>query len=360
MEEKNNNEDILPVEQTVEAEEVEPEVQPTREMIERRRRLEELNLLRVTTQTEIPPERPTMSVDGVGIFERGDIGAIKAKQKAGKTTTLKTLAAAWMKGELFRLKSMLEEPRVLWIDTEQNLSDVLRIVVDVKRLSGEEDAYIDSHLKLYSLRSLSYKDLMDVTRLLASTYRPDVVVIDGLVDFVESFNDESLSHKLINELVVLCSTCDCALIAVLHENKSRDDKNMRGHLGTMLAQKSGIVISCEKDSSGVITVSCSDSRHAAMPTWKIRYDEFGHIVSADGPQSSATDMENARRENLMRGEIEGNGGSLTRAELTTKMMDVLKLSRPRVSNIISEKIKDGKFVENNGSIMLTQEQELFD
>ena len=349
---------VNPTEQDTEevTNEVEPEVQPTREMIERRRRLEELNLLRVTTQTEVPTQRPTMSVDGVGIFERGDIGAIKAKQKAGKTTTLKTLAAAWMRGELFRLKSMLEEPKVLWIDTEQNLSDVRRIVDDVQQLSGKDNAYIDSHLQLFTVRSLSYKSLMEDTGLLVSDYRPDVVLVDGLVDFVESFNDESLSHKLINELVVLCSTCDCALIAVLHG----DDKNMRGHLGTMLAQKAGIVIACEKDSSGVITVSCSDSRHAAMPSWKIKYDEFGHIVSADGPQSSATDMENARRENLMRGEIEGNGGSLTRAELTTKMMGVLKLSRPRVSNIISGKIKEGKFVENNGSIMLTQEQELFD
>lgn len=322
-----------------------------KESVEAKRRLEELDQLRIKTSTEIPQEHAAISVDGIPIFEFGDIGAVKAKQKAGKTTTLKVMVAAWMNGQLFRLASEIEEAKVLWLDTEQKKQDDKKIVNDVQQLSGKEKDYIDSHLKVYAVRSLSYRTLKDDTRLLVCCYRPDVVIIDGLVDYIESFNDESMSHQLINELIHLSGDFQCAVICVLHENKGSDDHNMRGHLGTMLAQKSGTVLQCQKNSRSDIEVSCSDSRHAAMPTWRIRYDEQGHIVQAD---DLASQTESARRVELMMGIIKENGGSISRKDLTEKLMDNLKLSRPRVSNIISEQLKSS-LCEVNGSIQVQPE-----
>lgn len=117
-------------------------VVPTKEMVEQNMRLEELNKLRITTKTVLPPEKAAISIDGIPFFEIGDVGAVKAKQKAGKTTMLKVLVAAWMKGELFRLKSELVEAKVLWLDTEQKGHDVKRIIDDVKHLSGLDDDYL--------------------------------------------------------------------------------------------------------------------------------------------------------------------------------------------------------------------------
>ncbi len=329
-------------------------VVPTKEMVEQNIRLEELNKLRITTKTVLPPEKAAISIDGIPFFEIGDVGAVKAKQKAGKTTMLKALVAAWMKGELFRLKSELEEARVLWLDTEQKGHDVKRIIDDVKHLSGQDDDYIDRHLKLYTVRTLSHKTLMDDTKLLVSKYRPLVLIIDGLVDLIESFNDEALSHQLINELVMMSDNYECAIIAVLHENKSDADHNMRGHLGTMLAQKAGTVVQCAKDGNGVITVSCSDSRHAAMPTWKIKYDESGHIISADGAQTTAGQVEALRRVNLIKNIITDNGGSISRKELTEKLTEDLQLSRTRVANLISEQLNKS-ICENNNLIQIQPE-----
>ena len=324
-------------------------VVPTKEMVEQNMRLEELNKLRITTQTVLPPEKAAISIDGIPFFEIGDLGAVKAKQKAGKTTMLKALVAAWMKGELFRLKSELEEAKVLWLDTEQKGHDVKRIIDDVKHLSGLDDDYIDRHLKLYTVRTLSYKTLMDDTKLLVSKYRPHVLIIDGLVDLIESFNYEALSHQLINELVMMSDNYKCTIIAVLHA-----DHNMRGHLGTMLAQKAGTVVQCTKDGNGVITVSCSDSRHAAMPTWKIKYDESGHIVSGDGTQMTPDQVEAQRRVNLMMNIITDNGGSISRKVLTEKLIEELKLSRTRVANLISEQLKS-TICENNKMIQIQPE-----
>ena len=331
-------------------------VQSTKEQIERDRRLEELNRHRVTTKTELPPVNAILSVDGVPVIERGSIIAVKAKQKQGKTSVLKTMVAAWMKGELFRLKSEVVEARILWLDTEQNEVDVKQIIDDIRQMTGMDDKYIDSHLKLYTVRTLSFKTLLKDTELLISQYRPDAVVIDGLVDYLESFNDESQSHTLVNALIRISAQCQCAVINVLHENKGSDDQNMRGHLGTILSQKANMVIRCGKDNStGVITAGCSDSRHRAMPDWKIKYDEYGHIVSAEGNQPTKAQQKRQAQIDILKGIIQENGGEVKRSELALKGEQPLGLSRPRVSNLITELIKDNVLCEVDDKVKVAPE-----
>ena len=333
-------------------------VQPTKKSIESKRRIDDLNKLRITTETEIPPTKAVISVDDVPFFEMGDIGAVKAKAKAGKTTMLKVIVAALLKKTMFRLKSELKEPKVLWIDTEQKQEDVKQILNDVKQLTGMDNRYIDSHLKLYSVRTLSYKTMLEDTELLISTYRPDVVIVDGLVDFVESFNDEAQSHILINSLIKMSDDYKCAIINVLHENKSSEDHNMRGHLGTILSQKAGTVLQCKKDNNDVITVSCSDSRHRAMPDWKIRYDEYGNIIDAEGKQLTRSQLEKQRRIGIMMNIIQENGGEITRQELTSKLIESFGLNRSTVSNFITEQLKS-KLCMVDDMVKIQPELDLF-
>ena len=66
---------------------------------------------RITTETEIPEEDHVLSIDGVKFFARGDLHALKAKQKQGKTTALKVILGALTNGELFKLKSQMSRPR---------------------------------------------------------------------------------------------------------------------------------------------------------------------------------------------------------------------------------------------------------
>ena len=122
--------------------------QPTAQEQERTERLALLDSMRIMTSTEVQPEEPALSVEGVGFFALNDIHGVKAKQKQGKTTTLKICLAALMKGRMFRVKSELAEPVVLWLDTEQKAADVKLIISDVQRMTGIDDAYIDSHLML--------------------------------------------------------------------------------------------------------------------------------------------------------------------------------------------------------------------
>jgi RecA-family ATPase len=332
-------------------------VQPTRDIVERKRRLAELNKLRISTKTEVAPEQPFFSVDGIPIIERKDIVAVKAKPKEGKTTMLKVLVGALLKGKLFRLKSEMKEPKVLWVDTEQKEQDVKLILDDIKQLTDVDDNYIDTHLKLYNGRRLSFQTLLEDTKLLISSYQPDLVIADGLVDYIESFNDEAKSKTLINELVQISDQYNCVIINVLHENKGSDNRNMRGHLGTMLAQKASLVLECKKDGNNVITVSSSESRHQSMPEWKIKYDEYGHIVCADSNQLTQHQQEERRRNDIVKKLIQDKGGAIKRKELTSLLEIELGKARPTISNLITKLLNQTLYEEND---LIKVRPDLFD
>ena len=339
------------------------------ELEERRGQLAQL---RIMSTTEVPPEQPTLTVDGVGVFAREDIHAIKGKQKCGKTSALKVCLAAWMQGRQFRVESALEQPKVLYLDTEQKQSDVKLIVTDVLQMTGREAEYVDSHLAVYALRKRDFKLLLDDMRLLIEDFGPDVVIIDGIVEFVASFNDESMAKQLIHELLCITEDRHCAIVCVLHTNKSDDDHNMRGHLGTMLAQKAGTVLECKK-MNGIITVTCSDARHQEMPDWSIMFDDESHLVDADELRQQALAQHRAdlqlKRQQAQEQKlkerldyallcIRDHGGSISRKQLTEILIKKFELARQTVSAYISQCIKDKTLFEVNGFIHASEDTAL--
>ena len=347
--------------------------QPTSEEQQRTERLAALSAMRVASGTEVPPEEPALTVDDVGLFALGDIHGLKGKQKCGKTTMLKVCLAAWMRGSQFRVVSPLEEPRVLYLDTEQKASDVKLIVTDVIQMTGLAAEYVDDHLQVYALRRRDFQLLLDDMRLLIDDFRPTVVVVDGIVEFVASFNDESMAKKLIHELLCISEDRRLAMVCVLHTNKADEDHNMRGHLGTMLAQKAGTVLECKKDKgSGVITVMCSDARHQEMPEWSIMFNKDGRIVDADEQRRQAleqrkVELQQRRQEANAEKQkerldyallcIRDNGGVISRKQLTEILVKKFELKRASIANFISRHIGES-FIEENSMIRATDDAAL--
>ena len=347
--------------------------QPTNQEQQRTERLAALTAMRVASTTEVPPEEPALTVDEVGVFALGDIHGLKGKQKCGKTTMLKVCLAAWMKGRQFRVVSPLEEPRVLYLDTEQKASDVKLIVTDVIQMTGLAADYVDDHLQVYALRRRDFNLLLDDMRLLIDDFRPHVVVVDGIVEFVASFNDESMAKKLIHELLCISEDRRLAMVCVLHTNKADEDHNMRGHLGTMLAQKAGTVLECKKDKgSGVITVMCSDARHQEMPEWSIMFNKDGRIVDADEQRRQAleqrkVELQQRRQEANAEKQkerldyallcIRDNGGVISRKQLTEILVKKFELKRASIANFISRHIGES-FIEENSMIRATDDAAL--
>lgn len=345
--------------------------EPSKEEVKVAERRKALSETLITLDTVVEPLRYSLSVDGVGVFSLLDIHGVKAKQKAGKTTMLKVCAAAWLRGEQFRVKSELEAPRVLWLDTEQNRPDVKQILTDIVEMTGVDADYITSHLHVHALRCCSYEGLYDLMVQAVIDFKPQVVIVDGIVEFVASFNDEAIAKKLMHDLQVMSQEHECAVVCVLHTNKADEDHNMRGHLGTMLAQKAGTVVECRKQ-GGIISVTCSESRHQEMPEWSITFDGEGHIVDADEQRQQfieqrKADQQQKRKEETERKQkerldyalkcIDDYSGSISRKQLTEILIKKFELSRATVSAFISKNIGSA-FYEVEGMIQLTPDNVL--
>ena len=348
--------------------------QPTAEEQEREQLRQVLRETRIRSDTEVPPEEYALEVDGKGIFALRDIHAVKAKQKAGKTTALKVMMAALLKGVMFRVKSLLQKPRILFFDTEQSRTDTKLILENVAQMTGLAAEVIDAQVSLHSLRRIDQERLLPLLEVALEDERPQVAVLDGIVEFVASFNDETESKRLIKELLQLSDQHNCAIVCVLHTNKADEDHNMRGHLGTMLAQKSATVLECVKErGSSVITVRCSEARHEEMPEWSITFDEDGHIIDADEQrrqllEQRRQEQQQKRQESLEKEKQErlekclriltDKGGVVTRKQLTEILIKVFDRKRPTVSTYISEWLKDGSIVEVNDMIQVSNDQAL--
>ena len=346
--------------------------QPTEEEQKRERLRMILSDTRIRTSTEVPDLEYALEVDGTGFFARRDIHAVKAKAKAGKTTTLKVFIAALLQGEEFRVKSLLENPRIVFFDTEQNRKDTKSILDDVAAMTGLDSEVIDAQVVLQSLRRADREDLLPLLRLALEDEKPDVVFVDGIVEFVGSFNDESESKQIIMDLLVLSEEYNCAIICVLHTNKADEDHNMRGHLGTMLAQKAATVLECKKErGSSVITVCCSESRHEEPTEWSIMFAEDGRIVDAteqrklqleqrkaeqQQKRQEALDKEKQERLQKCLTILRDKGGAVSRKQLTEILVKVFDRKRPTVASYISEWLKDKAiFEDSNGLIQASTE-----
>jgi hypothetical protein len=156
---------------------------------------------------------------------------------------------------------------------------------------------------------------------------------------------------------------------VLHTNKADEDHNMRGHLGTMLAQKAATVLECVKErGSSVITVKCSEARHEEMPDWSITFDGEGHIVDADEQRRLLLEQRKAEQQQKRLEAFEKEkqerlekclhilnekGGVVSRKQLTEILVKVFNRKRPTVASYITEWLKDGSIVEVNGMIQVS-------
>ena len=206
-------------------------------------------------------------VGGVCCSPKGDLQAIKGAQKNGKTFAESLFMGAALKGEYLNVRCLIKDCKILFVDTEQNPRNtrlVYRRVCQIANLNGRE-----KHERLNMLH-LRLSDDVETTKraimLKIKYYHPDIVFVDGIADCVVDFNDQKESKKYLTELSKIALEYDCAIWCTLHTNPS-DESKMRGHLGTMLAQKASDVIQCIKtkndDGSIVFSVEQSDNRNNA-------------------------------------------------------------------------------------------------
>lgn len=220
----------------------------------------ELDKYRITTESNIVDEEFLFTMNGQPCFPRKDLTAFTGQAKSGKTVLISILMACCVKDpdhrSLIGISRIREEPlKVMWFDTEQSphsTKDILthRIVkmVQGEAVGGSQEAmpFPEELFYAFNIRPVLVADRYDLIANAVEAYHPDIVIIDNLRDLVNDINDGVMSQEIIERLMKMAVEHDCNIVTVLHQNRSADNRGLRGWLGTELMNKVFEMYTCQK------------------------------------------------------------------------------------------------------------------
>ena len=195
--------------------------------------------------------------------------------------------------------------------------------------------------------------------------KPDFVVIDGIADLIYNYNDVIESQTMVNQLATLANENNCCIAVVMHQNKGKQDVNMKGHLGTMLFQKCSDVFQVEKIHN-IFVVSHQVSRHRSCEDIVFRLDE--NAIPRDATIERQIQIEQLAKEREERKEqiktekrnevkkklqtIVQDGEQLTRQEMVKRVQSKLNLNKTQSYKLVKEALED-KIVKYGDKNQLT-------
>ena len=268
------------------------EVKITEEMIN-------LDRFRITSESEIQPKEYTMEFLGRPCFPRKDLSVFAGVAKTGKTFVTSMLMAAATTSEdepsVLALKRIRKEPlKVMWYDTEQSLETTKEIMVKriAKMVGG---TFPDTQFFVFNVRAMTSEERNKMLGVAIESYRPDIVIVDGIADLLPDINDGPKAIELISELLRLADKNNCNITVNIHLNRSGEKSNLRGWLGSMLLQKAFEVFNCAKVfKTDVLSVELFMSRKVnESVTFYYKINSQGLPESTEEPDTQQRD-ENGR------------------------------------------------------------------
>ncbi len=179
----------------------------------------------------------------------GNILLVQAKGKAGKTFYTSALTACLIAETSYINhvgKLPPEKPKVIYFDTEQGHEDARTVQERIYKMAGYPINEEVDNFEYYCLRPFVAAERLNlIDYILNNTPGVGVVVIDGIRDLINDFNDTGQSFILIEKLMKWSDERKIHIISILHQNPN-DDK-ARGHLGTELTNKAEYIISIGRD-----------------------------------------------------------------------------------------------------------------
>jgi hypothetical protein len=257
--------------------------------------LQRLESRRITPDLELPQLEFLFRMKKP-CFARGELTAVSGKAKSGKTFVCSVLMTLCFQRQVLSLErnddqapvagpssishlpSDIAPLKVLWYDTEQSEESTQDILKNrILPMAGiRESEFPADRFQIFNVRGESYSDRLKMLEVAVPRYKPDLVILDGIRDLVSDINDGVVAQDVVERLMHLASDNRCAIVCVLHQNKSVEDKNLRGWIGTELKNKAFEVYECAKSAERIFTWSQTDTRKYDIPD-KVQFsvDENG-------------------------------------------------------------------------------------
>ena len=250
-----------------------------RRALERKQMLDRLETHRITPDKELQKMDFLFKLFHKPCFPRGELVALSGKAKSGKTFVSSILMALSYRNQVLSVERIEPERlHVLWYDTEQSeesTQDILRNRI-IPMTGIAEDQFPMDIFDIFNVRAEGYDQRLPMLEAAVRQYKPDLVILDGIRDLVADINDGIIAQDCIERLMHLASDVRCCIVCILHQNKSAEDRNLRGWIGTELKNKAFEVYECSKSSERIFSWGQTDTRkYDILDTLKFAVNDDG-------------------------------------------------------------------------------------
>ena len=171
----------------------------------------------------------------------GNLSMITGEEKSRKSFVKSLLEACTIGGQSnsytgdTEIKGFIDGKYIISIDSEQSKYDVWMNGNRIRKMVGA----IPDTYKILMWREKTTTERLQLLDWLfmESPYKDNLgfVMLDGYVDFVNDFNNQTEAKEFTSKLMKYSSLRNCHISGILHLNPNSE--KVRGHLGTILGQK---------------------------------------------------------------------------------------------------------------------------
>jgi hypothetical protein len=292
-----------------------------------------------------------ISIGDVPTLPKGNLVAVSAKWKNGKTFFCDILSAIFLGSDVFpNCENLIKHGKVRFIDTEQARNDSARILKTIQAIIPE-DRHGDIEVSCLRDADIDSVDADDndvsryeFVRRSIEIERPDMVIVDGIADLIYNYNDVNESQDIVHKLAALANKHNCCIVVVMHQNKGSHDKMMKGHIGTMLYQKCSDVFQVEKHGE-IFLVTHPVSRHRQSNGLVFKLDE--NAIPKDGAADRQRQMQCERQQSeqqtreILATVIPDDGTPIKRSDIVEQLTEKHPFQRTRCYELIKQALATG-------------------
>ena len=186
-----------------------------------------------------------LTIDGNNIGSAGNYIIFSGLPKSGKSSYLSAVIASSITGQSFYgIHTHLPEKKCIGLfDTESNETDFYSNLDRLKRITGKNN--FPPYFNAFTTRSQDAQTNIDLINLYLHKFKPAIVIIDGLLDCINNYNDEGQSRLIIDWLKKTTNDHNLLIIGVIHLGKK--DNHTLGHFGSMADRYAQSVLEVVKD-----------------------------------------------------------------------------------------------------------------
>ncbi len=193
--------------------------------------------------------QPLMELSNVRILSRGNLAMLTACAGAGKSSVMEAACTSIISPINDTLGLCLNAKSLLYIDTERSRHDHNTSWQRFLRRSGiEQGGTVPAAVRWENIRGIeNLNDRLNYlwSRLDAANV-PELVLLDGIGDFIADPNDSDECTALVYRLGAIADTRNIGIWSSLHNNPAMNSDKARGVLGSELWRKAESVLIIEK------------------------------------------------------------------------------------------------------------------